>query len=51
MIWRNISPPSSGLQDKPRKKSAEAEPSSPSASAGFLLSLFFDPEDGGSMFL
>jgi hypothetical protein len=39
-----MSPPSSGSKNKPRKKT-------PVLHAGFLLSLFFDPEGGGDMFL
>jgi hypothetical protein len=41
MFWRNISPPSSGLKNKQGMM----------LDSGFLLGLFFDPEDGGDMFL
>jgi hypothetical protein len=43
-----MSPPSSGSQHKPaRNQSSACYP----LHAGFLLSLFSDPEDGGYMFL
>jgi hypothetical protein len=38
---KNMSPPSSGSKNRPRT----------CFHAGFLLSLFFDPRDGGEMFL
>jgi hypothetical protein len=43
-IRRNVLPPSSGS-----KKSVKA--GGMKRSAGFLLGLFLDPEDGGNMFL
>jgi hypothetical protein len=42
---KNISPSSSGSKNKPSKKLATC------FHAGFLLALFFDPEDGSDMFL
>jgi hypothetical protein len=54
-------PPFSGLKNKPSKRNASKQVAhvlSVSLSvpgicfqAGFLLGLFFDPEDGGDMFL
>jgi hypothetical protein len=41
-----MSPPSSGCKNKARKK-----PGCYLLHAGFLLGLFFDPEDGGDTFL
>jgi hypothetical protein len=41
------SPPSSGSNNRPRKKPAWEQV----ANGGFLLGLFFDLEDGGDMFL
>jgi hypothetical protein len=41
MFWRNMSPPSSRLKNKPNYL----------LHAGFLLYLFFHPEDGGGLFL
>jgi hypothetical protein len=53
---RNISLPSSGLKNKPRKKPARKWVASRASEEQylflpFLLGLFFDPEDGGDMFL
>jgi hypothetical protein len=45
---RNMSPPSSASKNKLSDKPAWKEVSS---KAGFLLGLFFDPEDGDDMFL
>jgi hypothetical protein len=45
---RNISPPSSGSKNKPNKKPALLVTCFYS---GFFLGLFFDPEEGGEMFL
>jgi hypothetical protein len=42
-LCRNMSPPSSGQKNMPSKKSAWKH-------AGFLLCLFFGPEDVGDMF-
>jgi hypothetical protein len=52
-IRRNTSPPSSGSKSKPSKKPEEAgdKLSETPASAGFFSGLFFDPQDGGAMFL
>jgi hypothetical protein len=44
---RNISPPSSGSKNKASKQALLAT----YYHAGFLLGLFFDPENGGDMFL
>jgi hypothetical protein len=41
---RNISPSSSGLKNKPRRTFYLLHPD-------FLLGVFFDPEDGGDIFL
>jgi hypothetical protein len=49
-----MSPPSSGSKNKPRKIPASKQVPSRAATyfdTGFLLVLFFDPEDGGDMFL
>jgi hypothetical protein len=49
---RNISPPSSRLKRKPRNKLAKpVELNLPTVSAGLLLGLMFDAEDGSDMFL
>jgi hypothetical protein len=54
---RNLSPLSSGSKNKPSKKLAWKQAASHPASlanclhAGFLLRLFFGPEDGGDNFL
>jgi hypothetical protein len=45
MFWRDILPPFSGSKSKPSKIPAQL------ASAGRLLGLHFDPEDGGVMLL
>jgi hypothetical protein len=57
MFWSNVLPSSSEPTKKPSKKMAQsgrqAQPlwlPLPSC-LGFLFGLFFDPEDGGSMFL
>jgi hypothetical protein len=45
-------PPSSGPKNNPRKKPARKQMENRGLlHAGFSLGLFFDPEDGGSMFL
>jgi hypothetical protein len=44
---QNISPPSLRAKNKPSKKPASGTSFQP----GLLLGLFFDPEDGGDMFL
>jgi hypothetical protein len=44
-FWRNTSPPSLGSQNKHSVKVGG------SFHAGSMLFLFFDPEDGGDMFL
>jgi hypothetical protein len=54
MFWKHIPSLSSELKSKQNKKPAEASSarlSLPSASASFLLSSLFDPEDGGDVFL
>jgi hypothetical protein len=60
MFQRNMSLPLSESKDESSKKPAELEQSLSKASsallstyfhAGFLLGAFFDPEDGGDMFL
>jgi hypothetical protein len=43
----NIMPPSSGMRPAESGDNLDFSPSS----AGFLLNLLFDPEDGGDMFL
>jgi hypothetical protein len=48
MFRRNISPPFSRSKNKPSKKPARKQVAS---YAGFFLGVFFDPEDGGDMFL
>jgi hypothetical protein len=44
IIRKNMSPPSSGLKSKPSFACHLLH-------AGFLLGVFFNPEDGGNMFL
>jgi hypothetical protein len=46
-------PPSSGSKNKPNKKLACKQVALLATCfiAGFLLDVFFDPEDGGDMFL
>jgi hypothetical protein len=46
-----MSPPSSGSKTKQCKNRIEAGSNPSLPQAGFLLDLFFDPEDGGDMFL
>jgi hypothetical protein len=43
MLWKNMSPSSSGSKNKQTKE--------PSVKAVALLGLFFDPVDGRDMFL
>jgi hypothetical protein len=43
VFWGNVSPPSLGLKIKVSSDCSVLY-------AGFLLGLFFDPEDGGGMF-
>jgi hypothetical protein len=45
-FWRNIPPPSSLSKIKPSKKAGGKQ--STCFLAGFLLGMFFNPEDGGS---
>jgi hypothetical protein len=47
---RNTSSPLSGLKNMPSKKPAQSPPCY-LLHAGFLLCLFFNPENGGDMFL
>jgi hypothetical protein len=49
MFWRNMPSPYSGSKNKPSKELARLFATC--FHAGFLLNLFFDPEDGGDMFL
>jgi hypothetical protein len=52
MFWRNISPPSSWQRINRAEKSVKAGGKlSHLFHSGFLFSLFFDPEDGGDMFV
>jgi hypothetical protein len=51
---RNMSPPSSGSKNKPRKNQHAGNKQSSVYyvfHADFFLGLFFDPEDGGDMSL
>jgi hypothetical protein len=48
---RNISPPSSGLKSYPNKKPCKTGSVCRLLLAGPFLTLLFDPEDGGDMFL
>jgi hypothetical protein len=50
MFRRKISPPSSVLKNKQRKKSARILLAT-YFQAGFLSGLFFYPDDGGDVFL
>jgi hypothetical protein len=53
MFQRNILLPSSssGSKNKPSKKQARKQVAATYFHTGFLLGLFFDPEDEGDMFL
>jgi hypothetical protein len=46
-----MSPPSSGSKTKRSKNQIEAGSNQNLLHADFILGLFFDPEDGGDMFL
>jgi hypothetical protein len=46
-----MTPPSSGLNKKPSKKSARRRYCFYWLHVGFFVELFFYPEDGGDMFL
>jgi hypothetical protein len=51
-ILKNISPPFSGSKIKPNNKSAEADGKlNYPPFTGFFFGVFFDPENGGDMFL
>jgi hypothetical protein len=50
MFRRNISPPSSGTKNEANQCESKWQEEL-SFQAGLLLGLFFDPEDGGDMFL
>jgi hypothetical protein len=50
MFWRNISPLSSGLKNKPGKKPVRSSFPRYLLHARFSLGSFFDPEDGSDMF-
>jgi hypothetical protein len=55
VIRRNITPPSSGSKNKQARNQRESRwlvaLLVTCFQAGFFLDLFFDPEDGGDMFL
>jgi hypothetical protein len=53
MFRKNISSSSSGLKNKPSTKPARKQVARAQLAllTGFLLGLFFDPEDGSDMFL